>query len=91
MWCSYVDDPTAAPLRVAYAVGRSIGPATTRNRLRRRLRSIVATAAPAIGVAHGWLLIGAKPGAVERTFSELRGDVVAVLNQVAPITSESPT
>ena len=47
LWCSFVNDPAASPLRVAFAVGRSLGPANRRNRLRRRLRVIVA----AVGAA----------------------------------------
>ncbi len=45
LWCSYLNDPSAVPLRVGFAVGRAVGTAATRNRVRRRLRAIVATAA----------------------------------------------
>lgn len=84
LWCSYVNDLSASPLRVAYSVGRSVGPAATRNLLRRRLRAIIAAAAPARGLGHGWLLIGARRSALELTFGQLSDEVAALLNQVAP-------
>ena len=65
--------PRPSPPRVAFAIGRSVGPAVARNRLRRRLRDARApTAGRRRRSRHGWLLIGARPGAVERTFDELR-------------------
>jgi ribonuclease P protein component len=39
---SYLDQPAWSRPHVAYAIGRHVGPAVTRNRLRRRLRAIVA-------------------------------------------------
>jgi len=45
------------PPRVAYAIGRQVGGAVERNRLRRRLRAIVAAAAP--NLAPGSYLVGA--------------------------------
>jgi ribonuclease P protein component len=71
LWCSYLNDPSAVPLRVGFAVGRAVGTAATRNRVRRRLRAIVGTAGPAHGVEHGWLLIGATPAATKHTFVQL--------------------
>lgn len=83
MWCSFLNDPAASPLRVAFAVGRSVGPATRRNRLRRRLRVIVAAAATHGGMHGGWLLIGAQPAAVELTFDQLRSEVHTLIERVA--------
>ena len=40
----YLADPTPTPPRVAYALGRAVGPAVVRNRLRRRLRALPADA-----------------------------------------------
>jgi ribonuclease P protein component len=75
LWCRYLSDPKATPLRVAFAVGRSYGRATERNRLRRRLRAIVSAEAARCDVHSGWLLIGARPTAKEHTFDELSADV----------------
>jgi ribonuclease P protein component len=79
LWCTFLNDPAAVPLRVAFAVGRSVGSATRRNRLRRRLRTIVTSIAPEIGLDHGWLLVGATPAAGKHTFVSLRSEAVALL------------
>ena len=91
LWCSYLNDPSAVPLRVGFAVGRAVGTAATRNRVRRRLRAIVATAAPAHGVEHGWLLIGATPAATKHTFVQLTEAVDRLFAQLtaAEIGSEA--
>jgi ribonuclease P protein component len=83
LWCRYLSDPAATPVRVAFAVGRSYGRATERNRLRRRLRAIVADEAVRCDVSSGWLLIGARPNAKEHTFDELRSDVRQLLMAVS--------
>jgi ribonuclease P protein component len=90
LWCSFVNDPAASPLRVAFSVGRSVGAATRRNQLRRRLRVIVAAAAPRAEIAGGWLLIGAKPAANELTFEELSGEVGVLMGRVASAAVSGP-
>ncbi len=90
MWCSFVNDPAASPLRVAFSVGRSVGSATRRNLLRRRLRVIVAAAAPRAGIAAGWLLIGARPSATELTFDQLRSEVVQLVHKLTPAEVSGP-
>jgi RNase P protein component len=56
---------------VAYALGRAIGPAVVRNRLRRQLQALVgASSLPA-----GLYLIGAQPGAARRSSVELEFDL----------------
>ncbi len=90
MWCSFVNDPAASPLQVAFSVGRSVGSATRRNRLRRRLRVIVAAAAPRSGLDGGWLMIGAKPAATELTFEQLRVEVDTLVQLVAPAAVSAP-
>ena len=86
MWCSFVTDPAASPLRVAFAVGRSLGPATRRNRLRRRFRALVARSAERAGVDSGWLLI-TIPSALEQTFELLGREIDAPLQQVTVATN----
>ena len=54
---------------VAYALGRSTGPAVTRNRLRRQLRSIVRPLGSEL--APGWYLLGADSRATTMNFAEL--------------------
>ena len=83
LWCRYLSDPAVTPLRVAFAVGRSYGRATERNRLRRRLRAIVSAEAARCDLDSGWLLIGAKPTAKEHTFDDLATDVRRLLRAVS--------
>ena len=70
-------------MRVAFSVGRSVGSATKRNRLRRRLRALVGPAAAQVGIAGGWLLIGAGPAAAKRTFDDLRIEIDSLFTQLA--------
>jgi ribonuclease P protein component len=80
LWCTFLDDPTAVPLRVAFAVGRSIGSAVARNRVRRRLRAAMRGVAAELGLQRGWLLVGAKPAVNKHTFESLRGELTVLLS-----------
>jgi ribonuclease P protein component len=79
LWCTFLDDPAAVPLRVAFAIGRSIGSAVRRNRLRRRLREAVRIIAAELQLDRGWLLIGARRGANKHTFESLRDELTTLL------------
>jgi ribonuclease P protein component len=69
---TWVPDEGASPPRVAYAVGRRVGPAVARNRVRRQLRAAVAELAP--DLAPGTYLVAYR-GAPGVAFATLRGDV----------------
>lgn len=69
------------PPRVAFAIGRAVGPAVVRNRLRRRLRAILRAST----VPPGWLLIGARPDAATRTFGELDRELRDLLSSLAVV------
>jgi ribonuclease P protein component len=71
----------AAPPRVAYAVGRRVGGAADRNRLRRRLRAIVGEAAP--GLAPGAYLVAAGPDAAALPHPQLQALVSDALEAVS--------
>ena len=66
-WCSHLSDPSADPPQVAFAISRAVGNAVIRNRLRRRLRAILANT----DVPPGLYLIGCRPAACELTFEEI--------------------
>ena len=70
--------PRLEPPRVAFSVGRSVGDAVTRNRVRRRLRAAVREHAPQLvpGTAY---LVRAAPGAAESPYSELSATLRAIL------------
>jgi len=69
------------PPRVAYAVGRAVGSAVTRNRVRRRLRAAVHESRPLLEGGRGYLL-RALPGAASETSAELNHTVRALLARV---------
>ena len=68
------------PVRVAYAIGRTVGTAVTRNRLRRRLRSIVAELAPEL--RPGTYLISADPSAATLDHGDLRRTLCMLLSEL---------
>jgi RNase P protein component len=63
---------------VAYALGRAIGPAVVRNRLRRRLQALLAGSS----LPPGLYLIGAQSIAVQRSQSELAFDLSRLVASV---------
>jgi ribonuclease P protein component len=72
--------PGATSLRVAYAVGRGVGSAVVRNRVRRRLRAVVADLAAEL--RPGDWLVGARPSAATCTSEELRHDVLEAVSRL---------
>jgi len=74
-------DP-AEPPRVAYAIGRRVGGATVRNRVRRRLRTIVGDLRPQLGP--GAWLIGAAPEVTTLSYDELKTKVAEALAALGP-------
>jgi ribonuclease P protein component len=64
------DTADGGPPRCAYAIGRAVGGAVVRNRLRRRIRGVLATLEPPLPA--GDYLVGATPAAAELTSAELR-------------------
>lgn len=78
LWCSFVLDPDLVPPQVAFAIGRAVGSAVSRNRLRRRLRAVLASS----DVPPGLYLIGARVPACEQTFAELEHSVSELLRKL---------
>ena len=68
MTVSWVPGSPTEPPRVAFAIGRKVGGAVVRNRLRRRLRAIAAE----LGLPPGAYLIAAGPAAATLAFPDLR-------------------
>ncbi|MEO7557355.1 MAG: ribonuclease P protein component [Acidimicrobiales bacterium] len=77
-----VDD--GRPPRVAYAIGKAVGPAVVRNRARRRLRAI----AGELELPAGAYLIGISPEGAAVSYAELR-DHVAVAAAAASTAAAS--
>lgn len=73
---TWVPLPEGGPPRVAFAVGRRVGGAVVRNRLRRRLRAIVATRQ----LPPGLYLISVAPEAATLSYGELSATVTEACN-----------
>lgn len=65
---------------MAYAIGRKVGNAVERNRIRRRLRTIVREVAPPL--RPGAYLIGVAPPATQLRYGELRLTVMRALDTI---------
>lgn len=70
-------DPSVPP-RVAYAVGKRVGPAVVRNRVRRRLRAAAQTHRAALAPG-GAYLFGAAPAAASAPWAEIDAAVGELL------------
>ena len=77
---SWVPGPAGSPPCVAYAIGKRVGPAVVRNRLRRRLRAVFVDAAP----APGDYLVACDPDAASVPFSDLKVLVSKALAALSP-------
>ena len=68
--------------RCGYAVGKRIGGAVTRNRVKRRLREIIRLEIKAEHVALGYdLVFIARTGAAQATYQQLATDVIHALQR----------
>lgn len=79
--------PGGDRVSLALAVGRAVGTAVTRNRVKRRLRAAVQELAPAPGT----YLVGAGPAAATATYRELRDDLAAALAELGALGPAAPT
>ncbi|MGI9023530.1 MAG: ribonuclease P protein component [Acidimicrobiales bacterium] len=78
---TWVRSETSEPTRVAYTVGRRVGGAVVRNRVRRRLRA--ATREAGAVLRPGPYLLGVGPEASRSSYAELRAAVHEALTAVA--------
>lgn len=85
LWVVRADPPADSPestgptIRVAFAVGRGVGGAVVRNRVRRRLRSLVDDLARTDTLAGGLYLIGAGPDVVGLSHDRLRNHLAGAV------------
>jgi ribonuclease P protein component len=81
-----------APPRVAYAIGRRVGGAVERNRVRRRLRAAWRALATDPGtVPAGAYLVSVHPRAVTSTFAQLHHDLRLSLSKIVSVDSAGGT
>lgn len=62
---------------MGYTIGRKVGTAVVRNRLRRRLRMLMREASPRL--RPGCYLVGVAPAAAALTFDQLEANLSEVL------------
>lgn len=85
---TWLPDPAApGPPRAAFAVGRKVGGAVVRNRLRRRLRHVLAEQSATMGP--GAYLVAAGPAAAGLSPEELRATVTSALRSVGAVAEPS--
>jgi ribonuclease P protein component len=77
---SWVEGDPAEPPKVAYSVGRRVGSAVVRNRVRRRLRVLIRESADML--APGAYLVGAGPEAASLGFESLRSHLLQALESL---------
>ena len=77
-----VDESCDRP-HVGYALGRHVGSAVRRNRLRRQLREIVKTHSGAL--RPGWYVMGAAPKATQLSFSELCHEMDSLISRCVKV------
>ena len=85
LWMSVIADPAAVPPRVAYAVGRSVGSAPVRNRVRRRLRCLARQHADQL--VAGWYLVGADATFARSPFAEAEAQFLAAARSAGGLRS----
>ncbi|NOU06187.1 MAG: ribonuclease P protein component [Hyphomicrobiaceae bacterium] len=75
----------AAPAiaRFGFTITKKLGPAVTRNRIRRRLSHAIRAALASQSAAPYDYVVVARPPALDRTFTDLIKDVTTALNYIA--------
>ena len=69
-------------VQVAYAIGRLVGGAVVRNRVRRRLRTVMTDLERAGSLDPGLYLVGVKPAAVAEPYRDLAGHLEHALEAI---------
>jgi ribonuclease P protein component len=83
--------PRTGEVRVAYAIGRQVGTAVVRNRLRRRLRAAVRELDRSTGgLPTGDYLVALRPEAASADYAGLHRDLGEAIRAVAGATGAQP-
>jgi ribonuclease P protein component len=77
------NDHSSRPARAGFIVGRAVGPAVERNRLRRRLRHLIAPRLERLPVGT-MVVVRATPSAATRSGRELAATLNGLLDRAAP-------
>lgn len=83
LWCTWCPEPHSTATHVAFAINRAYGSAVRRNRLRRRLRAVLAEVDREQPLPTGMLLIGARrTNADELTFDQVRAELRQLIARI---------
>ena len=74
--------PSSDPPRVAYAIGRTVGGAVVRNRVRRRLRAATRSSAALLLPGNAYL-VSAGPAAARTSYGELSSSLGEALTALS--------
>lgn len=77
------DEPSG--VEVAYGIGKAVGPAVVRNRLRRRLRVLMRECLTDGRLIQGRYLVTLTPHAVDAGFDDLRRHLGVALDALPPV------
>ena len=77
----FVDPASSSPPRVGFVVGKAVGPAVVRNRVKRRLRHLVRDRLGVLPSA-SLLVVRAQPAAAGASYRELDADLDRCLGRV---------
>ena len=77
-------DAAAAPATVGFTVSKAVGGAVVRNRVKRRLRHLVAERLPVLEAVPGRtaLVVRAQPAAAAASYADLGADLTRCLQRV---------
>jgi len=83
LWVDRASAP--GPARVGFTVGKSVGDAVTRNRVKRRLRHLTREHLPALEEHPGRaaLVVRALPAAADASYAQLGADLARTLDRVS--------
>ena len=89
LWCSLLLDNSLENAHIGYAIGRQVGGAVERNRMKRQLRALFGTRSGQL--RPGWYLIGVTPKASGSTWDQLGALVDRLIGQIeAKISQPTP-
>jgi ribonuclease P protein component len=83
LWCSVILDPSLPAPKVAYAIGKRSGSAVARNRIRRRLRPLLA--ANSSQLPRGYFLVGAASEVATMPTTTLNSEVAQLVQRVRKV------
>jgi ribonuclease P protein component len=90
--CSLARSPGSGPTRVGLIVGRRIGNAVTRNRVKRRMREVIRSLHPQLRPGFDLVFI-ARPPSVSASVGELEAAIASLLRRadtLAPLRGAAP-